>query len=74
MPYHGPVSDAQPRPLEPRMRPLEETRVEVAETAYPGEVMCRQCRHLMLPDDAEGRTWVCWICGRRIAVVLRPPS
>jgi DNA-directed RNA polymerase subunit RPC12/RpoP len=58
----------------PRLGPLDETRVEVPETSYPGEVLCRKCRHLTLPDDAEGRSWTCWVCGRRILVVLRPPE
>lgn len=51
---------------------FETTRLEVAQAAYPSEVMCRKCRHLMLPADADGATWECWICARRIRVVLTP--
>ena len=53
---------------------LETTRLEVFEAGYPSEVLCRKCRNLMLPADAEGTAWECFVCGRRISVVLRPPA
>jgi hypothetical protein len=62
-------TDEGPVPL-----PLETTKLEVAQPGYPSEVMCRQCRNLMLPADLEGRTWECFVCGRRIEVILRPPA
>ncbi len=59
---------------EPTPLPFETTRLEVPQTGFPSEVMCRKCRNLMLPADLEGRTWECFVCGRRIEVVLRPPA
>ncbi|MCE9636166.1 MAG: endonuclease Q family protein [Planctomycetes bacterium] len=50
---------------------LAVSTVEVPQDAYPTEVMCRKCRHLMLPADAEGRGWECWVCSRRIEIVLK---
>jgi hypothetical protein len=53
---------------------LEVTTLDVPQSHYPTEVMCRKCRNLMIPDDAEGRAWECWLCSRRIEIVLRPPA
>jgi hypothetical protein len=63
------AGDEQPAALR-----LDVTTLEVPQAAYPTEVMCRKCRHLMLPADPEGRAWECWMCSRRIEVVLRPPT
>ncbi len=70
MTEHG-SDDSSPRPVPlPDLVPLEESRVDVAESGYPSEVVCRMCRNLMLPDDAEGSSWACYVCGRRVRVML----
>jgi hypothetical protein len=52
--------------------PVDVTRVEVPQSGYPSEVLCRMCRNLMLPDDLLGSSWTCYVCSRRIVVVTRP--